>query len=119
MNSGLAAKSKGFCQTLDHGRDDEISRQLDHVRSVRFLAGNEYLLTNRVQNRTTALDRFGRAAGNNPQLPGGGDIGPTKDWRSNIVLFSLPVCFGQTARQGHADRLHGNMTGAGSQRVYG
>jgi hypothetical protein len=73
INSRLAAKSKGFGQTFDHSRDEEIPRQLDHVGSVSFLAGHEGLLSNRVEKWLAALDLVGWATGNNPQLPGGGD----------------------------------------------
>src|SRR6266849_3760295 len=90
INSGLAAKSKGFGQTFDHSRDDEIPSQLDRVGGVSFFAGLECLLPNRVEKWLAALDWFGRATGNNPQLPGGGDIRPAEDCRSNIVLFSFP-----------------------------
>src|SRR5216683_3843440 len=113
INSGLAAKSKGFGQTFDHSRDDEIPSQLDRVGSVSFLARHEGLLPNRVEEWLASFDRFRRATGNNEQLPGVGDIRSPEDCRSNIVLLSFPVCFGQTARQAHADGAHGNMNGAG------
>lgn len=49
VNSKLPTKGKRFCQTFDHSRDEEIPRQLDHVGSVSFLAGDESLLSNRVE----------------------------------------------------------------------
>src|SRR5437762_12828265 len=115
VNSELAAKRKGCSETFDHSCDKEISGQLDRIGGMRFLAGHEGLLPNRVEKWLTTFDLFRWSSGNNEQLSGGGDIRPAKDRRRDIVLLSLPVCFGQPARQGHADRTHGNMNGAGRQ----
>src|SRR3989442_2987468 len=115
VNSELASKCKGFSKSFDHSRDEEIACQLDHVGGVSLLAGDESLLPNSLEKWLAPFDLFGRSSGNNEQLRGSGDIRPAEDCRSNIVLLSLPVCFGQTARQGHANRTHGDMNGTGRQ----
>src|SRR6266511_1285260 len=93
VNSELAAKSKGFSQTLDHSRDKEIPRQLDHVGGVSVVASNECLLPNRSEKWPAAFDLVGWSSGNNEQVRGSCGAGPAE--HSDIVLLSFLVGFSQ------------------------
>src|SRR6266849_392109 len=115
VNSELAAKSKGFGQTFYHSCDEEISRQLDRVGSVSFLATDESLLPNRVEEWPAEFDLFGCSSGNNEELRSGCSIRPAEHWCRKIVLLFFAVSFGQTARQVHADGAHGDVNRAGGQ----
>src|SRR5882724_2931265 len=95
VNSELAAKSKGFGQTFNNSRDEEITTQLDHVRGVSIVASNECLLPNRVEKWPVSFDLFAWSSGNNEQFRGSCGVRPAEHWCSNILLLSFPMCFNQ------------------------
>src|SRR2546421_10361998 len=119
VDSELAAKRKGFGQTFDNSRDQEIPRQLDHVGSVSIVAGNECLLSNSVEKWPTPFDLIGWSRDNNEQLRSGCGVRPAEHWRGQIVLLLFAMTFSQMSRQPDADGAHGNMSGAGRQHLKG
>src|SRR6266567_1127927 len=119
VNSKLAAKSKGFAQTFNNRREEEIAGQLDRVGSLSFLADQKDLLPDRVEKRSAAFDLIGWAGRNNEQLRGGCGVRPAEDRRGQIVLLFFAMTFRQPSRQSDADRAHGNMNSTGRKDLYG
>src|SRR3982074_1727608 len=117
VNSELAPKCKGFSQTFDHSRDEEIACQLDHVGGLSLFAGDESLLPNSLEEWPAAFDLVGWPSGNNEQLRSGCGIRPAEHWRGQIVLLLFAMTFGQTSRQPDADGAHGNVNRASRQRL--
>src|SRR5438132_33926 len=80
-----------FSHALDYSGNQEISRQLDHVRRRRVLVENKRLLSHRVEKHLAALDLCRGASDNNEELRGLSRLGTAKHRSSDIVLLPFAV----------------------------
>src|SRR5581483_3783260 len=87
VDTRLPRQRKNLSQTVDDGRDQKITAQLDEIGFRRLFVDGKGLLPHGVEQRLTTGHNFPRAGCNNEKLAGSGSIRPTKDRRRNVVTM--------------------------------